>query len=75
MQLKHLLRQAILPDLSDKISTTQAVSFHSFIINICRSIGPAIAGVILTSLSCANNISCTVNLLFYRSFIMLTITF
>lgn len=41
------LRQAILPDLSDKISTTQAVSFHSFIINICRSIGPAIAGVIL----------------------------
>lgn len=41
------LRQAILPELSDKISTTQAVSFHSFIINICRSIGPAIAGVIL----------------------------
>ncbi|HEI9447114.1 TPA: staphyloferrin A export MFS transporter [Staphylococcus aureus] len=41
------LRQAILPDLSDKISTTQAVSFHSFIIHICRSIGPAIAGVIL----------------------------
>ncbi|HEI7351725.1 TPA: staphyloferrin A export MFS transporter [Staphylococcus aureus] len=41
------LRQAILPDLSDKISTTQAVSFHSFIINICRSIGPAIAGAIL----------------------------
>ncbi|MBE5677085.1 MFS transporter [Staphylococcus sp. SS87] len=41
------LRQAILPDLSEKISTTQAVSFHSFIINICRSIGPAIAGVIL----------------------------
>ncbi|HDF6414226.1 TPA: staphyloferrin A export MFS transporter [Staphylococcus aureus] len=41
------LIQAILPDLSDKISTTQAVSFHSFIINICRSIGPAIAGVIL----------------------------
>ena len=68
------LRQAILPDLSDKISTTQAVSFHSFIINICRSIGPAIAGVIL-SLSCANNISCTGNLLFYRSFIMFTTTF
>ncbi|CDR29291.1 MFS transporter [Staphylococcus schweitzeri] len=41
------LRQAILPDLSEKMSTTQAVSFHSFIINICRSIGPAIAGVIL----------------------------
>ena len=69
------LRQAILPDLSDKISTTQAVSFHSFIINICRSIGPAIAGVILTDLSCANNISCTGNLLFYRSFIMFTTTF
>lgn len=41
------LRQAILPDLSEKLSTTQAVSYHSFIINICRSIGPAIAGVIL----------------------------
>ncbi|RIN04884.1 MFS transporter [Staphylococcus warneri] len=41
------VRQAILPDLSNKITTTQAVSFHSFIINICRSIGPAIAGVIL----------------------------
>ncbi len=38
------MRQAVLPDLSSKISTTQAVSFHSFIINICRSIGPAIAG-------------------------------
>ena len=38
------VRQAVLPDLSSKISTTQAVSFHSFIINICRSIGPAIAG-------------------------------
>lgn len=43
------VRQAVLPDLSDKISTTQAVSFHSFIINICRSIGPAIAGVILAA--------------------------
>ena len=41
------VRQAVLPDLSDKISTTQTVSFHSFIINICRSIGSAIAGVIL----------------------------
>ncbi len=67
------LRQAILPDLSDKISTTQAVSFHSFIINICRSIGPAIAGVILAVYHV--HISCTGNLLFYRSFIMLTITF
>jgi hypothetical protein len=27
------VRQAVLPDLSSKISTTQAVSFHSFIIN------------------------------------------
>lgn len=41
------VRQAVLPDLSKKMSTTQAVSFHSFIINICRSIGPAIAGAIL----------------------------
>ncbi|RIO48112.1 MFS transporter [Staphylococcus pasteuri] len=43
------VRQAVLPELSNKITTTQAVSFHSFIINICRSIGPAIAGVILAA--------------------------
>ncbi|MBI5973440.1 MFS transporter [Staphylococcus caledonicus] len=41
------VRQALLPDLSKRLSTSQAVSYHSFIINICRSIGPAIAGVIL----------------------------
>lgn len=45
------VRQAILPDLSDKISTVKAVSYHSFIINICRSIGPAIAGGIIAVLN------------------------
>ncbi|MCI2948005.1 MFS transporter, DHA1 family, staphyloferrin A biosynthesis exporter [Staphylococcus caledonicus] len=43
------VRQALLPDLSKRLSTSQAVSYHSFIINICRSIGPAIAGVILAA--------------------------
>ena len=43
------VRQALLPDLSKRLSTSQAVSYHSFIINICRSIGPAIAGVILAT--------------------------
>lgn len=41
------VRQAVLPDISDKLTTTQAVSYHSFIINICRSIGPAVAGLIM----------------------------
>ncbi len=41
------VRQALLPDLSERLNTSQAVSYHSFIINICRSIGPAIAGIIL----------------------------
>lgn len=43
------VRQAALPNLSIKLSTTQAVSYHSFIINICRSIGPAIAGFIVAT--------------------------
>ena len=30
----------VLPDLSVHLNTRQAVSYHSFIINICRSIGP-----------------------------------
>ncbi|RFU04778.1 MFS transporter [Staphylococcus haemolyticus] len=42
------IRQAVLPDLSVHLNTSQAVSYHSFIINICRSIGPAIAGLILS---------------------------
>ena len=41
------IRQAVLPDLSVHLNTSQ-VSYHSFIINICRSIGPAIAGLILS---------------------------
>lgn len=43
------VRQALLPDLSERLNTSQAVSYHSFIINICRSIGPAIAGIILAA--------------------------
>ena len=65
------VRQAVLPDLSDKISTTQAVSFHSFIINICRSIGPAIAGH-LSSLPCASNILSASSMLFNCSRILYT---
>lgn len=42
------IRQAVLPDLSSRLNTSQAVSYHSFIINICRSIGPAVAGLILS---------------------------
>ena len=34
------IRQVRLPDLSVHLNTRQAVSYHSFIINICRSIGP-----------------------------------
>lgn len=45
------IRQAILPDLSESLSTVKAVSYHSFIINICRSIGPAIAGAIIAALN------------------------
>ncbi|MGW8046064.1 MFS transporter [Staphylococcus shinii] len=43
------VRQAVLPDLTQRLTTTQAVSYHSFIINICRSIGPAIAGFIMAA--------------------------
>lgn len=43
------VRQAVLPDLTDRLTTTQAVSYHSFIINICRSIGPAIAGFVVAT--------------------------
>ncbi|BGE81844.1 MFS transporter [Staphylococcus petrasii] len=43
------VRQAVLPDLSERLNKSQAVSYHSFIINICRSIGPAIAGIILAA--------------------------
>ncbi|MEQ7791750.1 MFS transporter [Staphylococcus nepalensis] len=41
------VRQSVLPDLTERLTTTQAVSYHSFIINICRSIGPAIAGFVI----------------------------
>lgn len=43
------VRQAVLPDLTQRLTTTQTVSYHSFIINICRSIGPALAGFIMAA--------------------------
>ncbi|KRG08043.1 MFS transporter [Staphylococcus sp. NAM3COL9] len=43
------VRQAVLPDLTHRLTTTQTVAYHSFIINICRSIGPAIAGFIMAT--------------------------
>ncbi|SCU04534.1 major facilitator superfamily permease [Staphylococcus xylosus] len=43
------VRQAVLPDLTQRLTTTQTVSYHSFIINICRSIGPAVAGFIMAA--------------------------
>src|SRR5699024_12383795 len=43
------VRQSVLPDLSKRLTTTQLVSYHSFIINICRSIGPAIAGLVMAN--------------------------
>ena len=67
------VRQTVLPDLSSKISTTQAVSFHSFIINICRSIGPAIAGGLIAVYHTPLHFSSSV--LFYRSSFMYTYSF
>lgn len=70
------VRQAVLPDLSSKISTTQAVSFHSFIINICRSIGPAIAGGLIAVYHTPTHyIFSSSSVLFYRSSFMYTYSF
>lgn len=41
------IRQAVLPDLSHKLPVSKAVSYNSFILNICRSIGPAISGFLI----------------------------
>ncbi|REH97947.1 MFS transporter [Staphylococcus felis] len=41
------VRQAILPDISKRLTISKAVAYHSFILNICRSIGPAIAGFLI----------------------------
>lgn len=41
------VRQAVLPDISERISVSKAVSYHSFLLNVCRSIGPAVAGFII----------------------------
>ncbi|UXR77928.1 MULTISPECIES: MFS transporter [unclassified Staphylococcus] len=43
------VRQAVLPDLSDNLSISKAVSYQSFILNTCRSIGPAISGFLIAS--------------------------
>lgn len=70
------VRQALLPDLSKRLSTSQAVSYHSFIINICRSIGPAIAGVILAvSLSCTINVFSTKCMLLCSCSVLFTASF
>lgn len=41
------VRQAVLPDISGRLSVSKAVSYHSFLLNVCRSIGPAVAGFII----------------------------
>ncbi|WMZ71665.1 MFS transporter [Staphylococcus pseudintermedius] len=33
------VRQAVLPDISERLSVSKAVSYHSFLLNVCRSIG------------------------------------
>ncbi|QLK86569.1 MFS transporter [Staphylococcus sp. 17KM0847] len=43
------VRQAVLPDLSHRLTMSQAVSYHSFILNTCRSVGPAISGFLIAS--------------------------
>lgn len=41
------VRQAVLPDISERLSVSKTVSYHSFLLNVCRSIGPAVAGFII----------------------------
>lgn len=41
------VRQAVLPDISERLSVSKAVSYHSFLLNVCRSIGPAVGGFII----------------------------
>ncbi|ELI5506032.1 MFS transporter [Staphylococcus pseudintermedius] len=41
------VRQAVLPDISERLSVSKAVSYHSFLLNVCRSIGPSVAGFII----------------------------
>src|SRR5699024_2617924 len=43
------VRQSVLPDLSKRLTTTQVVSYHSVIINICPLIGPAIVGLVMAN--------------------------
>ncbi|HEC2231712.1 TPA: MFS transporter [Staphylococcus delphini] len=43
------VRQAVLPDLSERLTVSKAVSYHSFLLNVCRSIGPAVAGFIIAA--------------------------
>lgn len=39
------VRQAVLPDISERLSVSKAVSYHSFLLNVCRSIGPRCGGL------------------------------
>ncbi|OEH91747.1 MFS transporter [Bacillus solimangrovi] len=41
------IRNAILPAMSKDVNVSVIVSRYSFVINICRSIGPAIAGLLI----------------------------
>ena len=43
------VRQAVLPDLSKHLSISKAVSYQSFLLNTCRSIGPAVSGFLIAS--------------------------
>lgn len=43
------VRQAVLPDLSERLTVSKVVSYHSFLLNVCRSIGPAVAGFIIAA--------------------------
>ncbi|QHW37584.1 MFS transporter [Staphylococcus ursi] len=43
------VRQAVLPDISERLTVSKAVSYHSFLLNVCRSIGPAVAGFIIAA--------------------------
>lgn len=45
--LETPVRQAVLPDLSTKLPVSKAVSYNAFILNVCRSIGPAVSGFII----------------------------
>ncbi|MEI5905877.1 MFS transporter [Bacillus spongiae] len=41
------VRNAALPDMTNNGNKSKVVSYYSLVINICRSIGPAVAGILL----------------------------